>query len=98
MTTSVFSNQDWYLQAVEPEQEITGKVRKNTTREVVTGRPAIYHLETAGKPRYPIYTGGKLEDIFEGFLDAQVVITGKMVTMAIDRTRKEIWPATVRSA
>jgi len=94
---TVFSNMDWYLLATPPEQEIEGKIRKTTTRPVVTGRPAIYHLETAGRPRYPIYTGGKQEEVFENLLDAQVVIIGKMITMAIDKTRKEIWPAAVRT-
>jgi len=95
---SVFSEQNWYTQAVENEEEITGTIRKTPVRGPAVGRMFVYHLETNGKPRYPIYTGGKQEEVFENLVGTEVVVTGKRVTMAIDKTRKEIWPSKVREA
>lgn len=94
MSQELFREDSWYTSNEAPEQELEGTLRKASESRVSIGRHHIYYLEV-GRNRFPVYTGAKEEVVLESLLGKQVKMTGKLVTMTVDRTRKEIWPGQV---
>jgi len=91
---SLYRNHDWYLAGSEEEEDFVGMLRRLPERGPYIGRSSLYLLEI-GKERLPIYTGAKPVENLEILIDRKVRIKGKKKILQIDKTRREIWPATI---
>jgi len=94
---TLFQHEPWYQGHAGHEVSLLGNLVELPIRGVSGGRQYCYALQIE-QHRYPIYTGAKTEPELQTRVGHAVKITGKLVQLPIDPTRKEIWPATVETA
>ncbi len=91
---TLFADQNWYLEAIETEQVLSGQLQRHTPPGGPAGRGALAYALAGNDGVIPIYAPGRRE-IFESLLGQQVEIEGKLVDLMCEGFGVELWPARI---
>ena len=93
---TIFANESWYRERGEPEQELTGTLRKSQPVEGPDTRSAlIYTLET-GTQSFAVYAAG-VKGKLDRFTGMRVTVRGKLIDLRGEGFGMELWIATIRT-
>jgi hypothetical protein len=92
--TQIFGGEPWYRSGAEPERTWQGTLRR---RDVVTGpntRTALRYALATDTLTIPVY-GPQSTDRLEPFVDARVLVRGKLVDLSAEGFGTELWPGSI---
>jgi hypothetical protein len=94
---TIFANESWYRERREPEQELSGTLRKSQPVQGPDTRSAlIYSLET-NTQSFAVYAAGVKEKL-DRFTGTRVTVRGKLIDLRSEGFGVELWIATARTA
>lgn len=93
--TNVFTEEGWYQETKEHEDEHVGTLSKSNEAQVGFGRTHNYMLILLCGKQVPIYTGGDIP-VLNNFVGQDVRIKGKSICCQVNgQDESEIWPGEI---
>ena len=91
---TLFADQSWYVEAIETEQVLSGRLQRHTPPGGPAGRASLAYALASGNRVIPVYAPER-QHVFESLLGRQVEIEGKLVDLTDEGFGIELWPARI---
>jgi hypothetical protein len=90
MAQQVFSNEVWYIERPEPQENLTGILEPVTLTYGPDNRPALSYLFRMGDGVLPVYAAG-IEGLLRSLAGHPVIVLGKRIDFSTLGFSIELW-------